>query len=115
MIAAGDGCDLKKRIILPDGVQRVIRCVGMPIREQGIVTRFVGTLMDITEQEELTQELRRREAYLQEAQRLSHTGSFSWNLVTGERTCWSPSVTPPQDLSPRKTFLTPRSCAARLV
>jgi PAS domain S-box-containing protein len=89
MIAAGEGCDLKKRIIRPDGVQRVIRCVGMPVREKGVVTRFVGTLMDITEQEELTQELRRREAYLAEAQRLSHTGSFGWNYgATGELT-WS--------------------------
>src|SRR6266481_231576 len=88
MIAAGEGCDLKKRIIRPDGVQRVIRCVGKAIRENGVVTRFVGTLMDITQQEELTQELRRREAYLAEAQRLSHTGSFSLNVVTGERT-WS--------------------------
>src|SRR6185503_9490927 len=88
MIAAGEGCDLKKRIIRPDGVQRVIRCVGMPVRENGVVTRFVGTLMDITEQEELTQELRRREACLAEAQRLSRTGSFDWNIITGERT-WS--------------------------
>src|SRR6266403_1249123 len=84
MIAAGEGCDLKKRIIRPDGVQRVIRCVGMAIREQGVVTRFVGTLMDITEQEELTQELRRREAYLAEAQRLSHTGSFGWDVSSRE-------------------------------
>jgi PAS domain S-box-containing protein len=89
MVAAGEGCDLKKRIIRPDGVQRVIRCVGMAVRENGAVTRFVGTLMDITEQEQLTQELRRREAYLAEAQRLSHTGSFGWNYgATGELT-WS--------------------------
>jgi len=88
MIAAGEGCDLKKRIIRPDGVQRVIRCVGMAVREQGVVTRFVGTLMDITEQEELTQELRRREAYLAEAQKLSHTGSFGWKPDTGE-VIWS--------------------------
>ncbi len=88
MVSLGEGCDLKKRIIRPDGVQRVIRCVGMPVRENGVVTRFVGTLMDITEQEELTQELRRREAYLAEAQRLSHTGSFSWNVLTDELT-WS--------------------------
>jgi hypothetical protein len=32
-VGAGDGCDIKKRIIRPDGVQRVIRCVGMPVRE----------------------------------------------------------------------------------
>jgi PAS domain S-box-containing protein len=88
MIAAGEGCDLKKRIIRPDGVQRVIRCVGMAVRENEVVTRFVGTLMDITEPEELTEELRRREASLAEAQRLSHAGSFGWNVITGERT-WS--------------------------
>src|SRR6266403_4822017 len=42
----------------------------------------------IAEQEELTQELRRREAYLAEAQRLSHTGSFGCNLSKGELS-WS--------------------------
>src|SRR5262249_31240971 len=88
IIAAGVGCDLQKRIIRPDGVQRAIRCVGMPVREQGVVTRFVGTLMDITEQEELTQELRRREVYLAEAQRLSHTGSWAWSPDTDVR-YWS--------------------------
>jgi PAS domain-containing protein len=56
----------------------------MPVREDGVVTRFVGTLMDITEQEELTHGLRRREAYLTEAQRLSHTGSFGWDVSSGE-------------------------------
>jgi len=88
MIAAGEGCDLKKRIIRPDGAQRVIRCVGMAVREQGVVARFVGTLMDITEQEELTREFRRREAYLAEAQRLSHTGSWAWSPDTDVR-YWS--------------------------
>jgi len=32
----------------------------------------------------LTQELRRHQAYLAEAQRLSHTGSFGWKPATGE-------------------------------
>jgi PAS domain S-box-containing protein len=40
--------------------------------------------MDVTQQEQMTQELRRREAYLVEAQRLSHTGSFGWNVSNGE-------------------------------
>jgi hypothetical protein len=40
--------------------------------------------MDVTDHELLTRELRRREAYLAEAQRLSHTGSFGWNISTGE-------------------------------
>ena len=44
--------------------------------------------MDVTEHELLTQELRRREAYLTEAQKLSQTGSFGWKPDTGE-TVWS--------------------------
>jgi PAS domain-containing protein len=88
MIAAGEGCDIKKRIIRPDGVQRMIRCVGMPVRENGAVTRFVGTLMDITEQEELAQDLRRSKAHLANAQTLSHTGSVGMEVST-KRIFWS--------------------------
>jgi PAS domain S-box-containing protein len=88
MIAAGEGCDLKKRIVRPDGVQRVIRCVGTPVRENGVITRFVGTLMDITEQEELIQELRRSKAHLTNAQRLSRTGSVGMEVRT-QRIYWS--------------------------
>src|SRR5258708_5484677 len=47
-------------------------------------TEVIGTVMDVTEHELLTQELRRREAYLAEAQKLSHTGSFGWKPDAGE-------------------------------
>src|SRR5258708_29455416 len=40
--------------------------------------------MDLLERGQLTQELRRREAYLAEAQSLSRTGSFGWRVSTGE-------------------------------
>jgi formate hydrogenlyase transcriptional activator len=46
--------------------------------------RIVGTAMDVTEHEHLTQELQRREAYLAEAQKLNHTGSFGWKVSSGE-------------------------------
>src|SRR5262244_719158 len=65
------GCDVKKRIVRPDGEIRFIRCVGVPVLENGVLKGFIGTAMDVTEQEQMTQELRRREAYLAEAQRLS--------------------------------------------
>jgi PAS domain S-box-containing protein len=84
MIAEGVGHDVKHRVVRPDGQLRAIRCVGVPIFENGKATRFIGTLIDVTEQEHLTRELRRRETYLTEAQRLSHTGSFGWNVSTGE-------------------------------
>jgi PAS domain S-box-containing protein len=78
MLAEGLGCDVTKRIVRPDGGLRHIRCVGAPVLENGILKRIVGSAIDVTEHEILTQELRRREAYLAEAQRLSHTGSFGW-------------------------------------
>jgi len=84
MVSEHVGCDVKKRIVRPDGELRYIRCVGTPIVDTGTLKEIVGTAMDVTEQERMTQELQRRQAYLTEAQKLSHTGSFGWNPLTGE-------------------------------
>jgi PAS domain S-box-containing protein len=84
MITKGEGCDAKYRIIHPQRGVRWIRGVGSPIFENGVLTRFAGTSRDITEEEKLTQELNRSQAYLAEAQSLSHTGSFGWVVSTGE-------------------------------
>jgi PAS domain S-box-containing protein len=88
MIAEASGFDVTKRIVRADGEVRHIRCVGVPVLENGTLKRIVGNAIDVTEHELLTRELRRREAYLAEAQRLSHTGTFALNLDTGERV-WS--------------------------
>ena len=78
------GCDIKKRIVRPDGELRYIRCVGIPVVEGEVLKRFLGTAIDITEQELLTQELERRQAHLSEAQKLTHTGSWAWRLADGK-------------------------------
>jgi PAS domain S-box-containing protein len=75
------GCDVKKRIIRPGGEQRYIRCVGIPLVEGEALKGFLGTAIDITEQELLTQELELRQAHLTEAQKLTHTGSWAWRLA----------------------------------
>ena len=76
--------DAIKRIVRPNGEVRYIRCVGAPVVENQRAKKYIGSAIDVTEHELLTQELRRREAYLTEAQRLSHTGSFGWRPDTGE-------------------------------
>jgi PAS domain S-box-containing protein len=76
--------DATKRIVRPDGEVRYIRCVGAPVVENESLRKYVGSAIDVTEHELATQELRRREAYLAEAQRLSHTGSFGWRPYDGE-------------------------------
>jgi len=88
MVAEHIGCDVRKRIVRPNGEVRYIRCVGISVVDGEILREIVGTAMDVTEQEHLTQELQRREAYLTEAQKLSHTGSFGWKPLNGE-ICWS--------------------------
>jgi PAS domain S-box-containing protein len=84
MLTQGLGCDVTKRIVRPGGEVRYIRCVGVPLLDKGILKSIFGTAIDVTEQEHLTQELQRREAYLAEAQKLSRTGSFGWNVAGGE-------------------------------
>ena len=73
------------RIVLPDGTIKYLHSVAHPVTDgSGEITEIIGTVMDVTEHELLTQELRRREAYLAGAQGLSHTGSFGWKPDTGE-------------------------------
>ncbi len=75
--------DGTKRIVRPNGEVRYIRCVGVPSVENKGLKKYVGSAIDVTEHEILAHQIRRREAYLAEAQRLSHTGSWAWNLRAG--------------------------------
>lgn len=61
MLAEQDAFDFTKRIIRPDGDTRFIRCVGLPARDEVTWRGFVGTGIDVTEQELLIQELRNSE------------------------------------------------------
>src|SRR5258705_1011917 len=84
ILAKASPFDATKRIVRPNGEVRYIRCVGAPVVENQSLKKYVGSAIDVTEHELLTQELRRREAYLTGAQRLSHTGSFGWRPESGE-------------------------------
>jgi PAS domain S-box-containing protein len=74
--------DTTTRIIRPNGEIRYVRCVSIPVVEDGIFQGYHGTTMDVTQHELLTQELRHEQAYFAEAQKLTHTGSWASNLVT---------------------------------
>jgi formate hydrogenlyase transcriptional activator len=75
--------DTTKRILRPNGEVRFVRCVGIPSVENPAAHIYVGSALDVTEQELVTLDLRKREAYFAEAQRLSHTGSWGWKPDTG--------------------------------
>jgi PAS domain S-box-containing protein len=66
------------RIVLPDGTIKNTRSIGHPILdERGDVVEFVGASIDVTEHHRAAQALRRSEAYLAEAQKLTKTGSWA--------------------------------------
>jgi PAS domain S-box-containing protein len=77
MLSDNSGFDVTKRIVRAGGEVRYVRCVGTAVSDDA-ASRRIGVGIDVTENENLTQELRRREAHLAEAQRLSQTGSFGW-------------------------------------
>jgi PAS domain S-box-containing protein len=84
MFSDGVKGDIKYRVDHPQDGPKTMHSTGDPVFQDGKVVRLIGNTLDISEQENAAQELRRREAYLAEAQKLSHTGSFGWDVSTGE-------------------------------
>jgi hypothetical protein len=66
-----------------DGEQRWIEfCGRFEHAADGSVKRNIGVLADITERKRREEALRQSEAYLAEAQRLSHTGSWALDIAS---------------------------------
>ena len=82
--------DLEHRLLMPDGSVKHVHSVGHLLgTDQPGKTELVGAITDITERKRAETALRQTEAYLEEAQRLSHTGSWAWNVARRENIHWS--------------------------
>jgi PAS domain S-box-containing protein len=74
--------EVDHRILLPDGMVKYTHTVGHPVlNASGDVVQFVCTMMDVTERKRADEKLRQSEAYLAEAQKLTHTGSWVWDVA----------------------------------
>jgi PAS domain S-box-containing protein len=72
------------RIVLPDGTVKHIHAIGhLVLDETGNIIEGVGTDMDVTERKRAEEQLRRSEADLLEAQRISQTGSWKHDVLSG--------------------------------
>jgi len=73
--------DFEHRLLMPDGSVKYIRVGGHPsTKDESGHCEFVGAVTDITESKRVEESLRRSERYLEEAQRLTHTGSWGWRI-----------------------------------
>src|SRR5882724_10629234 len=80
----GDDFDYEHRLLMPDGSIKHIYNLAHCYRDEAGNAEVLGAIMDITERRVAEEAIRRSEAYLAEAQRLSHTGSFGWKPDCGE-------------------------------
>jgi PAS domain S-box-containing protein len=73
------------RVITASGDVRWLHSRAKVFRgDGGEPVRMTGSVSDVTERKEADDKLKRSEAFLAEAQRLSLTGSFGWNVASGE-------------------------------
>ncbi len=90
--ARSDGApiEVEGRIRGKDGGYRWFLIRDNPLRdEQGRILRWYGTRTDIEDRKLAEEALRRSEAYLSEAQKLTHTGSFASDGSSREILYWS--------------------------
>jgi PAS domain S-box-containing protein len=88
-ITSGNPHDYEARLRRFDGVYRWFQVRGRPVRDaEGRILRWCVLVTDIEERKRAEDALKRSEAFLAEAQRLSRIGSLSWRVDTDEIT-WS--------------------------
>jgi PAS domain S-box-containing protein len=88
-VASGEEYELEVRVRMADGTYRWHFSRRVPVRDEaGTITRWYGIGYDIEDRKRAEEELRRSEAFLAKAQRLSLTGSFSFDS-TDEEFTWS--------------------------
>jgi PAS domain S-box-containing protein len=84
-LATGEIFEYETRVRTANGEYRWMFHRKVPLRDaNGNIVKWYGSSMDIDERKRAEEAVRRSEAYLAEAQRLSHTGSFGWKVPSGE-------------------------------
>jgi PAS domain S-box-containing protein len=87
-IREGADMDFEHRLLMPDGSIKHVRVVVQNVGRESEKPEFLGAVSDVTERKRAEAELRRAYEHLTEAQRLSQTGSFTWDLEKEEH-FWS--------------------------
>jgi PAS domain S-box-containing protein len=89
-IETGTSYETVHRLRRRDGEYRWHQARGDPLRDRdGRIIQWYGLAVDIDDARKAEDRLRRSEAYLAEAQRISHTGSYAFSPVTRRLLYWS--------------------------
>jgi PAS domain S-box-containing protein len=88
VLASGRPGVMEFSFATPDGARHFESRFVPELDADGATRSIIGITRDVTERRLAEERFRRSEAFLGEAQRISQTGSWSWNRVTGAIT-WS--------------------------
>src|SRR5229473_3488222 len=115
--ASRDGKDFdhEYRLLMPDGSVKYVHARARAVRDASGSIEFVGAVTDVTDAKETERKLRRSEAYLAEAQRLSHTSSWAWDVRLQTFVYRSPEVYHLFGFDPEKDPLSPQSFQDRIL
>jgi PAS domain S-box-containing protein len=95
------------RVVLTDGTVKHIHGIGHPLLDEtGNIIEYVGSDVDVTERKRTEEKLRRSEADLLEAQRISQTGSWKLDVSSGKVTV-SPQIFRIFGVKPDEAMSTP--------
>ena len=83
--ASSDGNDFdhEYRLLMPDGSIKHVHVVAHAANDESGSVEFVGAVRDVTTSKQFEGKLRQSEAYLHEAQRLGHIGSWAHDVSSG--------------------------------
>src|SRR6267154_841602 len=103
------------RVRRADGEFRWHHTRGEPMRDlEGRIIQWYGLTIDADEAKKAEERLRRSEAYLAEAQRISHTGSYAFSLVTRRLLYWSEECYRIWGFDPMQGLPDPKIAAQRI-
>jgi PAS domain S-box-containing protein len=111
----GADYDLEHRFLLPDGSVKHVHVVARGQRDTSENVQFVGAVTDVTAIKQTERRLRRSEAYLAEAQRLSRTCSWAWDVPRREFVYRSPETYRLFDVDPKEDTGSPHPFYDRIL
>jgi PAS domain S-box-containing protein len=112
----GDDYDQEYRLLMPDGSVKYVHAVArVADGDTSGNLEYIGAVTDVTVAKETERKLRRSEAYLAEAQRLSHTSSWAWDVRLQEFVYRSPEVFHLFGFDPERDALSPQSFQDRIL
>ena len=111
----GNDYDQEYRLLMQDGSLKYVHAVARAERDESGNIEYLGAVTDVTVARETERKLRRSEAYLAEAQRLSRTSSWAWDARLQEFVYRSPEVYHLFGFDPEKDSLSPRSFQERIL